>query len=195
MSTSRTPSLIIFLACCLALLGGCGSDDGGEDTRTTSERAGSERGAQDLSQEQAEAEREEAAILDTSVRRFGAEATGSTRDEMLSAARSYLTAVGAGDFAAACRALSETVVSGLRDLAAGGAPTVCRQLLKGLLEPEESRRAERAAHALVTHVRSEDGRGFVIFKPAGERVSYLPLLEGKDGWRLASLAVGILLRS
>lgn len=138
------------------------------------------------------AKKEESESSDQSIQQYGSEASGSEKSEVLAAMDAFIRAFGAGNYAVACKYAS----SGLREQAVAyakvqkGSTTSCPVFLSKLLQGSEAGKAKRALEALVTHVRIKEDSAFVLFKPAGEPVSYFVMVRENGNWRATSFSVG-----
>src|SRR5436190_8164347 len=106
-------SAFIALAClALLCLSSCGGDgESSASATTTEQRTGGER----------------------SIEGFGSEAKGAEKQEMLSAYRSYLGAIGKKDYKSACGLLAKRVMDALAKLSKGKAS--CEEVMGGILAP------------------------------------------------------------
>jgi hypothetical protein len=105
---------------------------------------------------------------------------------------SFIRAFGAGDYAGVCEgasaALREQTEAYAKAQKTG--QVSCPEFLSKLLRGSEAGKAKRALNALVTHVRIKEDSAFVLFKPAGEPVSYFVLAREDGGWKATSFGVG-----
>jgi hypothetical protein len=140
----------------------------------------------------AKAKQEESESSDQSIQQYGDEAGGSEKSEVVAAMHSFIRAFGAGDYKTVC----EEASSALREQteayaqAQKTAGPSCPELLSKLLRGSEAGKAKRALEAVVTHVRIKEDSAFVLFKPAGEPVSYFVLVREDGDWKATSFGIG-----
>lgn len=140
----------------------------------------------------AKAKHEESESSDQSIQQFGNEASGSEKSEVLAAMHAFIRAFGAGNFSAVCKGAAASLREQTEAYAKAqkSGPASCPAFLSKLVQTTEPAKAKRALEALVTHVRIKGDSAFVLYKPAGEPVSYFVLVHEDDGWKATSLSIG-----
>lgn len=130
---------------------------------------------------------------EASIEEFGAEASGSGRDEILGVFDGYLNAVAEGDYEVACSHLAETARGSLEQIAAGSLKGKgCAAILPKLLSPTAPRIARAQADGAVTRVRVEGDRAFVVFHAPGAKLYELTMVREGGEWRAATVTAAVL---
>lgn len=162
----------VLLVCSLAGCGGGGGDESSQQMATSSKRSeGGNRSIED----------------------FGVEASGDERTELILAFRHYLEALASGDFRTACRYLSSSVQSSLKELARSRSAS-CTEVLPAVLSPSAASIARAQANGRVTKVRAEGGRAFVVFRAPGASL-YQQTMSREGEWKLTTVIPSILIPS
>jgi len=134
---------------------------------------------------------EEAAPGDHSIQNYGAEAGGEEKAAVLAAMRSFIAALASSDYARACAALPaanrEQMQQFFKAQHHGGS---CAAVLAKLLSPAATTEAKKALGATISKVRVGEGNAFVLFRPAGGKLSYFVMKEEGGAWKATSLAAG-----
>jgi hypothetical protein len=129
---------------------------------------------------------------DNSVQEFGEEADPEEFDEAAVALHKFLDARAEGNWAAACRYMSTTVIESFEKLAAQAKQiedTSCGGILEKLTNPAAKRSMkEEAAKADVGSLRIEDERAFLIYTGIDGTVLAMPMANEDGDWKVASLA-------
>lgn len=152
------------------------------------------RGDSSQAREVAQAEREEAETGDQSIQTYGSEPDEGESDEVVAAMRSFVKAMGAGDFGAVCEAFSSQMKKQLEAFLGAQRQKIadsCPGVLEKLIPKVERRKARRVLDGVVTRVRVKDDTAFVLVKPSGEKVSYFVLAREDGRWKATSTALGV----
>jgi hypothetical protein len=126
-----------------------------------------------------------------SIERFGKEASAAERQEILTAYRSYLGAIGRRDYPSACTFLAEPVKRSLAQIASTKKAS-CEEVLGAILAPTAAALARAQAKGEVTRVRVKDENGFVVFKAAGARLYQLTMVSAGGEWKAGSVGAAVL---
>ncbi len=157
-------SVLASVALGAALLGACGSSDGGS--------------AQFRDQT-------DSAILD-----FGEEGSGSALDEGAEVVQDFFASRAGEDWASTCAQLSQSVLDKIEHLAASGTELEDKSCPSFLAAFTRLTAQERKESMIVDagSLREQGQRAFLIYYGAGETVYAMPLsLEGGE-WKVASLS-------
>ena len=125
------------------------------------------------------------------VEKYGSEAQGSVKGEVLAAEQSYLSAIATKSYGKACAGLAPAVTGSLQKMVKGG-DAGCGAILPKLLSPSTAAVARRQLQGEVVRVRIEGKQAFVIFHAPGARLWALPLSNQGGGWKVATLAPTVL---
>jgi hypothetical protein len=128
-----------------------------------------------------------------SIEEFGEEAAGTERTAIEGAFTGYLSAVGEGDFRAACshlavsvrRSVERLVVKRLRG-------EDCASILPKLLSGAAAAIARDQAEGKIAKVRVEGDRGFVVFRAPGAELYQMTMVREGGKWKTATLAGSVL---
>lgn len=162
---------------------GSGGSQGGQGGSGSSRKSGKESHS---------IEEEEAESGDQSIQEYGSEASGGEEEAIVATMRSFFRALAARDFTKVCAGLTSANREQLQQYAKlkhEGSAT-CASLLKTLLSPAGFGEARKAATATVSRVRVGEGNAFVLFRPAGGKVSYFVLKEEDGKWKSTSISAG-----
>ena len=180
----------VALLLCLALLAvGCGSSGSGSAKPTTTEGKAAAEGSSKHSPSIAS---EESQAADHSIQNYGSEASGGEKEAVIEAMRSFLRALAGPNYAEVCAGLTAANRRQLAQFAkikkepAKG----CASLLPTVLVPGASAEAKKAAAGAISRVRIGGGNAFVLFRPAGGKLSYFVMKEEGGQWKSTSLAAG-----
>lgn len=129
---------------------------------------------------------------DNSIQEFGAEASGAELEAAAKALHGFLDARAAGDWAAACRHVSQDIAESFTRLAEqGNSPqkTSCATALESLTNPAAKHELEKEAEeADVGSLRVEGDRAFVIYRGFEGTFTAIPMTREGGEWKVASLA-------
>ena len=175
------------MACCCVLvaIAGCG----GSKSSTTGTASGSSGTAGDRTTGGASAT--PLARYYGSIATFGSEASGSERAAVLAALHSYLSAIAAGNWGAACEQLSTPIQHQLELLLAhakGVRGRGCSAALGALLAhaPGSLRRQQVQLNVLAVRVNSD--RAFVLYRSPQLPHAMISMLREAGRWRAGVLA-------
>jgi hypothetical protein len=122
---------------------------------------------------------------------FGSEASGGNRAAIVAAMHSYLSAIAAGDWGAACGQLSTPIQHQLVVLLAhanGLRGRGCAAALGALLgHTPESLRREQTQLSVIA-VRAQGDRAFVLYRSARLPHAMISMLRETGGWKAGVLA-------
>lgn len=176
----------LLLAALLALLGGCGSGNGG----TTAAGAGGHPQARDASGGKGGSAGFIVPGGDNSVQEFGREASPGEREAASRILQGYLRARAASDFGAQCAALARSAVEPLEELSAPGGSSgrgnaACGAALQRLAgsRPGPADTMTRPIGAL----RVQGARGFALYHGAGGIDYVVPMRREGVLWKVATL--------
>jgi hypothetical protein len=125
------------------------------------------------------------------VEEFGSEAQGSTKGQVLTTERAYLSAIAMKSYDEACARLAPAVTASLQKMVKGSGSR-CEALLPRLLSPTVAAVARQQSQGEVVRVRVEGRQAFVVFHAPGARLWTLPLSNEGGGWKVSTLAPTIL---
>ncbi len=125
-----------------------------------------------------------------SIERYGQEAKGTERQQLLALYRSYLTALGEKDYESACAKLAAQVKGSLAQIA--GPKADCEEILPAILSPTATPLSRAQSKGKVTGVRVEADHAFVVFKAPGAKLWQMTLLHEGGEWKVASLGAAVL---
>ncbi|HMJ73817.1 MAG TPA: hypothetical protein VK471_10690 [Solirubrobacterales bacterium] len=130
---------------------------------------------------------------EASIEEFGAEATGSEKEAILSAFEGYLNALAEEDYRTACSYLSATVQGSLSRLTSESPRAMgCTAILPKLLAPTVAALASALASGQVTKVRVEGGRAFVVFHAPGAELYQQTMVREGEEWKAVTVASSVL---
>jgi hypothetical protein len=129
---------------------------------------------------------------DNSVQEFGEETTGSEFEEASAALHNFLDARAAGNWAAACSYMADSIVKSFEQLGArskelegAGCAVLLEKLTNQAALPLLRKEAERAD---VASLRIEDEQAFVLYRGLDNSIMAIPMtVEGGD-WKVSGLA-------
>jgi len=131
-----------------------------------------------------------------SIEEFGSEAEGPERKSILAIERSYLSAIAAGDFPAACTNLAANVLDSLRQVFGEGRGGVsCARRLAVLLSDAAPALANAQLRGRITKVRVEGDRAFVVFRAPGAELYQFTTVREAGRWKAASAGASVLVPS
>jgi hypothetical protein len=121
-----------------------------------------------------------------SVAAFGRQASGSERSAVLAALHGYMSAIAAGDWAAACGQLSTVVKHELQLLLAhakraGGLG--CAAALGALVGQTPGSLRRQQTQLTVIAVRTEGDRAFVLYHSTQQPHGVIPMIREQGGWK------------
>lgn len=189
-SSPKPATAALILALLLALVaGGCG---GGSDSSSATAAGAADTATAAESARPPAIAREESEAADKSIQRYGSEADGDEKAAVVAAMRSFFRALAKPDYAKLCAGLSASNREQLQQLLElkHEGPADCPSVLPKLLVPGPSPEARKAAAAAIGRVRIGDGSAFVLFKPAGGKLSYFVLQEEDGSWKATGLSAG-----
>jgi hypothetical protein len=129
---------------------------------------------------------------DNSVQEFGEEADTSEFDEAAAALHDFLDAGAEGNWAAACRYMSKSVIESFEELAAQTKQveaTDCGRTFEKLTNPAaKALMKAEAEKADVGSLRIEGERAFVIYTGIDGAVLVMPMADEGGAWKVAGLA-------
>ncbi len=126
---------------------------------------------------------------DNSIQEFGGEADASELDAAAAVLHDFLDARAAGDWAAACKYMSKSVIESFEQAATGPAPTSCKAILEALINPDAKQLMQaEAAKADVRSLRIEGEQAFAIYTAVGNGALAMPMKNENGGWKVASIA-------
>lgn len=173
--------LAIALLLALPALAGCGGGGEGSTAKGEPKASTSRRGASS----------EDGG--DRSIEGFGGEATGSSRRALVGAFHSYLSALSARRYRAACGHLASRVRGSLAQLpSAGSAGRSCAATLAHLFSPSAAAVARGQASGKIARVRVRDDLGFVVFRGPEGSLYQLPLAREHGAWKASVATPSIL---
>lgn len=173
-------TLLVALSVLAAAIGvsACGGD--GDSTASTSTQESNGQGAPRETGEQ-------------SVEKFGAEAGGSDRQQILAAEQAYLSALGDEDFATACAYLASQTQASVRQFVAPQLKAKgCAGILSKVLAPSAFAIARQQANGEITKVRIEADQAFVIFRAPGAKLYVFTMVEEDGEWKATTVTPSIL---
>lgn len=189
------PAFVLAAAIVLALAtAGCGgessSDGGSTSSGAAADSAPGRSGHPSEASRPSIAEEEEQAG-DQSIQEYGAEAAGGEREAVAAAARSFFGALADSDYAKVCAGLTSANRGQLQQYLklGGGEVASCAAVLAKILSVPSSE-ASKAARATVSRVRIADGNAFILFRPAGGKLSYFVMKDEDGAWKATSIAPG-----
>jgi len=123
----------------------------------------------------------------------GREAQGSEAEEILSAKREYLTAIGNRDYGKACALLSDAATKSLQASITHTSGSVsCAEILSKVLGSAAAAAARSQAAGEVRKVRVLGDQALVIFHAPGARLYVLSLVREEGEWRAATVISSVL---
>lgn len=135
---------------------------------------------------------EEEEAPDQSIQSYGSEAAGGEKEEVVSAMRSFFRALASADYATVCADLTTANREQLQQylkLEQEGSGS-CASILAKILSPATAPEAKKAAVATISRVRIGEGNAFILFRPAGGKLSYFVMKDEDGAWQATSLAAG-----
>jgi hypothetical protein len=130
---------------------------------------------------------------DHSIQEYGSEASGGQKEAVLSAMNNFIDALATKDYDSVCTGLvkaNREQLSKYMQAASGSSGGGCAAVLKKLLVPAAAAEARKNLHPAIGRVRIGEGSAFVVFRPAGGKLSYFVLKEEDGEWKSVSLAPG-----
>lgn len=128
---------------------------------------------------------------DNSIEEFGGEGSSPEFSEAAAALHGYLDARAERAWGAACGYLAEGVTrelgAQLGEARGDGGPS-CPELLAGLSGGVPEAALREAAVADAGALRSEGGRGFLLFHGAGRIAYFIPMVREGGHWKVAAIA-------
>jgi len=125
---------------------------------------------------------------------FGSEASGSDRTAILAALHNYLSAIAAGDWAAACAQLSAPIEHQLDLLAAhakGVRGHACSAALGALLGHTLVSARRQQAQLNILAVRASGNRAFVLYRSPQLQHAVISMFRQAGQWKAGVLAASI----
>jgi hypothetical protein len=124
---------------------------------------------------------------------FGSEATGSEAKAVLSAERTYLSAIVSRNYGRACMMVSRSLRTQFSEIVESGAGAkTCAQVMPRLLSGDASHVAALQLSGRVVKVRVEGERGYVVFHAPGARLFVFPMIREGGAWHVATITSSIL---
>jgi hypothetical protein len=148
----------------IALLAGCGGDDGSDSPAT-------ETGS-------AEAGTEQTGAPPADVEDFGEEADPADHDAATRAVQEFLHARAEGDSAKECSLMAASAVEGQR----------CTEVVEAVRSRIQAKTLAQVDRIQVTGVRIEGDSGFVLYRNARGLELAFPVVREGSGWKVASIA-------
>jgi hypothetical protein len=159
----------------IALLAGCGGDDGSDSPATESGSA--------------QTGTEQTGGPPVDVEDFGEEAGPDERDAAASAVEEFLRAQADGDSATACSVMSASTKKNLELFLEGAASkSSCTELVEALRAQIPVKTLAKGDRIQVTGVRVEGERGFVLYEDADGTASAFPVVREGSTWKVAGIA-------
>ena len=184
MRVGRT-SAVALAVLAVVLLGACGN--GGEGSGSSS-TAAAPRSDTD-SGPAGGARQFETKGGDNSIQEFGGEASSSDFEAAASALHGYLDSRAAEAWRDACSYMAPGVAASLSQLAGGeSGEAACPEILASLSAGIPPAAMHQAAIADVGALRTEGGRGFLLFHGAEGVAYFMPMSSEGGAWRVAAIA-------
>jgi uncharacterized membrane protein YkoI len=170
----RRTGLIIALCLGAIAISGCGGGSDSSSTETTTSQSAPQN-------------------AEASIEGYGEEASGSEREELLSAFHAHFAAIAQGDNEKTCESLPAKARESLKSLSNQTKKELsCPELLELLLSPDAKQIAKQQSEGEITKVRIEGDTAFIVFHAPGARLYQLTMVEEEGQWKATSLAASVL---